>query len=563
MRKRLEDTIRDYLVEDISLLGKDLAVIDKEKYVPNDLGTKGFIDILAKDTRGNFVIIELKRSEASSREAIHEVFKYVEGIKRQQLANDGEIRVIVVSTEWDELRVPFSAFARQVNYTVEGLHLEIAPDGRPLKVFPEPPLPTMKRVISPKHSICMYTTEEQLQSGIKSYETVYPSKGIRDFLLVILDAPADYHERAKATFAAGLESISRQFPDSPVDISGFLKRLPTYGHMIYSAILRLSKEDYLFLLRTDEAVYQEVLEYIADPGLSEEYVLHILEDHLLHAVEPNPLCEHYEGGNPNKFSTDVLDNGGWTIREVRRHGRLQDNKVLTDEQLLHELRGRQGIQNQMYTAECHSSHKARLHEIYTEALGTLIDVPIWQHHVKFALEQCIETAKARRFTLRIHIYNPSNILLSIFQVVSALHPFEAGRWIPMYYIRVLYDDSQESLMYSGQIIDEGRHPTLSELLERFYDNDTFALLFPLSWGGYNENDREIMRYIGLRYSSFRCDRSGDELQFSEFRDFEFFTVNSRLDPFEGFYGFLLRNRRFVQQLADLFSRHWDGQMIRA
>ncbi|MFL5381531.1 MAG: endonuclease NucS domain-containing protein, partial [Longimicrobiaceae bacterium] len=93
MAQRFEDTIRDYLVEDISLLGQDLTVMEKEKYVPHHLGTRGFIDILAKDGRGNFVIIELKRSGASSREAIHEVFKYVEGIKQQQLANDGEIRV--------------------------------------------------------------------------------------------------------------------------------------------------------------------------------------------------------------------------------------------------------------------------------------------------------------------------------------------------------------------------------------------------------------------------------------------------------------------------------------
>ncbi|MFL5382847.1 MAG: hypothetical protein ACJ8GN_10070, partial [Longimicrobiaceae bacterium] len=445
----------------------------------------------------------------------------------------------------------------------EGLHLEVDVSGRPLRAVPVQSLSSVKRVISPQHSVCLYTTEDQLQRGISSYETAYPAKGIQDFVLVILDAPPDHYDRARASFAAGLESISQQFPESPVDISGFLEKLPRYQHMIYSAVVRLPKEDYLALLSADKSVYQEVIEYIADPELSGEYVLHILEEHLLHAVEPNPYCEHYETGNPGKFGTGVLDNDGWIVREVRRYGRLRENELLTDAVLLDELRGRQGIVNQIYTAECHSSHRARLQEILTEAVAALVDNPIWQNHIKFSLEQCVELSKQRQFTLRIHVFNPSNILLSIFRVVSAPTPTEALRAIPMYYIRVQYDDSDDSQMFSGEIIDEKRNPDFSKLLKIFYHDDAFALLFPLTWGGYDENDREVMRYVGLRYSSFRCDRVENDLKFFEFRDFEFVEADSTLDPFEGFFQFLIRNELFVSELAQLFEDHWDGQMIRA
>ena len=72
-----EAELRDRIADHIEVLENGLVLLKKEKYIPNSLGTKGFIDLYAKDEKGNHVIIELKKSDASAREAIHEVFKYV------------------------------------------------------------------------------------------------------------------------------------------------------------------------------------------------------------------------------------------------------------------------------------------------------------------------------------------------------------------------------------------------------------------------------------------------------------------------------------------------------
>ena len=95
-----EAELRDRIADHIEVLENGLVLLKKEKYIPNSLGTKGFIDLYAKDEKGNHVIIELKKSDASAREAIHEVFKYVEGVKSYLGARDHEIRVIVASTDW-------------------------------------------------------------------------------------------------------------------------------------------------------------------------------------------------------------------------------------------------------------------------------------------------------------------------------------------------------------------------------------------------------------------------------------------------------------------------------
>ena len=88
---------------------------------PNELGTRGFIDLFARDTHGHFVLIELKRSASSSRDAIHEVLKYVEGVKAYLGARDHEIRVFIVSTDWTELLVPFSRFVAHSTISVRRL----------------------------------------------------------------------------------------------------------------------------------------------------------------------------------------------------------------------------------------------------------------------------------------------------------------------------------------------------------------------------------------------------------------------------------------------------------
>ncbi|EGO9011334.1 DUF91 domain-containing protein, partial [Enterococcus faecalis] len=72
----MESHIRDYLAENLNFLSDELSLIGKEYLLPNNDGTKGYVDLLAKDKQGNYVIIEIKRSNQAARQALHEIFKY-------------------------------------------------------------------------------------------------------------------------------------------------------------------------------------------------------------------------------------------------------------------------------------------------------------------------------------------------------------------------------------------------------------------------------------------------------------------------------------------------------
>lgn len=170
MKMVKESVIRDNLSRNLSLIEPKLELMDIEKYIPNEAGTRGFIDILAKDVNGKYVLIELKRSDSSCRDAAHELLKYVEGMKINLSVKEEEIRLFVVSTHWDELLVPFSSLTNRTSLQITGFALSVTESGEPIAAEHVQPLPiNQDRLFIPNHEVSLYLSEENLRIGIKSY----------------------------------------------------------------------------------------------------------------------------------------------------------------------------------------------------------------------------------------------------------------------------------------------------------------------------------------------------------------------------------------------------------
>ena len=115
-----ESEIKDYLARNLHVLSSELVLVKTEYKLENNAGTDGFIDILARDIYDNYVIIEIKQSKQSSRSAIHEIMKYVSLLKSTLHLKDCEIRAIIISTEWDELKTSFFDWKKRVDLAIEG-----------------------------------------------------------------------------------------------------------------------------------------------------------------------------------------------------------------------------------------------------------------------------------------------------------------------------------------------------------------------------------------------------------------------------------------------------------
>ncbi|WP_090588498.1 endonuclease NucS domain-containing protein [Arthrobacter subterraneus] len=129
MRNQVEDQIRDLLAKNLAIIEPGLRLIGVNYHLRNDEGASGFVDILARDSTNLITIIELKRSDSSAREAMHEIAKYVDLLSRDKALPKSKIRAIVASTTWHELLVPFSYYASTVDFPLEGYSLDMDTDG--------------------------------------------------------------------------------------------------------------------------------------------------------------------------------------------------------------------------------------------------------------------------------------------------------------------------------------------------------------------------------------------------------------------------------------------------
>lgn len=134
-----ENLIRDRLAEQLDVLEPGLVLVAKNFKLLNPSGSDGFIDILARDSTGMMVVIELKRTDSAAREALHEIGKYVDLLDRTKGV---PARAMIVSTTWRELLVPFSYYAAVEDFSLGGFHLHLAEDGlTPLSASRIDPLP--------------------------------------------------------------------------------------------------------------------------------------------------------------------------------------------------------------------------------------------------------------------------------------------------------------------------------------------------------------------------------------------------------------------------------------
>jgi RecB family endonuclease NucS len=128
-----EAGIRDFLINNLDIIEPDLKLVKKEFTLKNEFGAGGRIDILAKDKFGMFVIIEIKKSDKTAREAVQELCKYIALFKDEYGRAANKCRCILLSTEWHELLVPFSEFSRAVDYQVDGYQLILDEEGIPVR----------------------------------------------------------------------------------------------------------------------------------------------------------------------------------------------------------------------------------------------------------------------------------------------------------------------------------------------------------------------------------------------------------------------------------------------
>lgn len=535
------------------MLGKvepGLRFLNNEKHIPSSVGTKGFIDILAQDNDGRYVLIEVKKTGPATREALHEILKYVEGAKAHLGLREHVLRVIVASVEWRELLIPFSSFVGRTTCHVDGFRLEVDGAGAVIGVEPvEPVVLNAERVLAPWHELSFFEDEAALAAGIAGYEAANAAKGIASYVLVVLDPPAGHFDgfpstkqianrAALAEMAAGMGYAAKDIPDT------------LYRAALYLATQQLSRDEYVDRLSNGAQESEETLASI--DGMDDEEALCMLHEAVLD-LPPRPVSGFLEIGYPAKFKSRLIEGEGWQIREVRRYGAFARNALLRDETTIDEIGGAQGNARQSVRMHFRPDRKAEMAEVRKRVDACLADNDPWRSQIGFALTELARSGECRE--CYIQIMNPMSAIATVY-LTSQENGF---LYVPTYQIRVPGDDTE--CMYFGAITHNGSTPnTLRQIIDEFYDGSIAQLLRPLLWGGYEARDVRIIRRLGLRYRSFRVDVEGEERRFRKLDGGEWEECAS-VNPLSSYIGFLHRHSDLTDNVRELYGSRWNGRMV--
>ena len=188
MTNRLEDRIRDYLATQLDLLEAGLRLFATEYVLPNAQGAGGRIDIVAKDRFGHFVVIEVKRSETSARQALHEIHKYTALFRSAHGLGPASVRLMVVSTHWVELLLPLSECVESFPYSVEGFSIDVDPTGIVTRAERLALVPSTAAIaVSREQVVFLFRTLAVRNDALASLAEAARSVRLRDFFLISLD----------------------------------------------------------------------------------------------------------------------------------------------------------------------------------------------------------------------------------------------------------------------------------------------------------------------------------------------------------------------------------------
>ena len=451
-----EDLIRDKLSTRLELIEQSLSLISVNYSLPNSAGTRGFIDILARDRHGVLVVVELKRSSKTAREALHEVMKYTELLQRERGIESANIRAVIISTHWDELRVPFTHFKRGWSNEIRGYVLALAQDqlmpvgAKEISVLPDVPT----RGISPVHLGIFPRGDNTVDAIWQESVEILSRVGADDLLGVELSHDPSPRLLNQSCLYLVIGNILRDDPRTTT-LDKWVEEIPD---------------------TSIEVPEGHALEYRALCQLTSEYNYDRVE---------------IEAASPEKFA--AIRSQNWRVRRVRRAGIFARQEVLySDEILLGKIVDRSGESEVRYTGSSRPANHAHFADFRKNLANCLTRTDVWRDCLLAWLDEAAATTP--EVDIFCNVYNLCDFIKSILfgwpDRLSAYLPYiRAGIGAPPPSCRMLVG----SLTWSGERVQ------VSDVVHSIYAEPfewAVAANLECAW----ERDLELLEKLNLTYS---------------------------------------------------------------
>lgn len=371
-----EAEIRDYISNNLNILSDELILVSTEYKLENIMGTNGYIDILARDVYDNYVIIEIKKSKQSSRSAIHEIMKYVSLLKNTLKLKDSEIRTIVVSTEWEELRVPFYEWKSKVDLEIEGY--EFTSERKCVKVC-DVIAKGYERELSRNQLAFLYkTVDEYVRCKDKLVNVIQKSELDNFFLLEFKN-----EGNAKVIFPFALVLV----------------------------IQRCSEEEYISILTKRKWEEREFHDY----GFEGEELLVFLEEGIYEEIIKYKLFNDVEICSPEKLLGMVSQQAWIHIGVIKSGYFINENRA--DEWFFKQATGvGDNNNNYIFCDSCDNKFKLK----FSEMQNNIREFICYKDDMLSCFEELRENIENKGVVrTSLHVYNRGNIILDLIMYESS------------------------------------------------------------------------------------------------------------------------------------------------
>jgi len=514
-RSRTEAEISDHLARHLDLIEPGLTLVAKEQRLLNDKGAKGFIDIFARSASGQSVIIEIKRSDAAARQAIHELNKYVALLKQNSLVKDAEVRLIVASTDWHELLVPFFEFVRATPYACEGRRIVVGDDGLPVATERVTLAPTeLARRISTRHFIWAFDDEAAARVAVPILAAHMNEAGVADFVVLLLASrDAEYPSRCFLYFAqqeqsleAYLDLIRRRFPAEEVE-------------EFEESIADLTElED-----KVDEAANQVWLDVSDDDALFSRIG-----------------ATGAQIAHPDKARSWLADDK-IVSREVFRFGRFH-NDHLSDEVIVAELVGDGGESPHHVSIKATVSSKAEIDALIKAADNLFFHNSIWRAAVR---DLAVYAERNSAISVNLRGFSNDDILRTVAGLNIGYPAF-----LPLFAFTITFDGQEEA--YFGVVQWDGQtRPDFEHVIREHFEGDKFGYFIAAHFGENRGMNADIMADLGFRYSLVRAGPGGGV----SVRVHGASVSDARRETGQPIDAFVEANPTFADKLVEMFLEH--------
>ena len=454
-----ESEIRDFLAQNPELIEPGMTVVKAEEFLPNDQGARGFIDLFCRDKSGKYVIVEIKRSDASSREAITELYKYTSLLKKKYLLNNTEIRLIVSSTHWHELMTPYSEFFHDSNFDISAKQIELDYSNNVESLTDLAPLPPVEeQEIIRRHHIWEFEKSEDAVASIGKLSAQILSYGIEDF--VILSIPLNE---------------------------------PVWGveHILYVALLSRPFEFFNALVQqrfSPEEIeeFECWIEDMSEPSdrLGEAADKAMDSSWSARSTQAEVKSSGYQISHPEKARQWIP---GQENIEIHRFGRFVD-KTLDDRKIIDGILGDEGESFFHLDIACSLSSKPELHKVKTAIDNVFFNNSAWRQACHDALDWALVTDAER---VEIKAFNNDDIVRTIAAAVCGTPQFLPGLDISI--------DGGAS-RFVGSLGWTGQSDTLETITEEFFDSDLSSYIMMHHFGEDRKINSDLMEALGLKYT---------------------------------------------------------------